>query len=234
MKQDDLFEIMSDNQAKFDRLLRGVRDAAIRIVSEMEYPEGCIELLENKTKSETNYPLQILELKRDVASAKVDGQLTANDDGDVIVRDKTGVRVKYICTNIITLVLAKPRSRYSGCVELRISTPLYKAVEPPSAEAVKERWAEKKDDNGKKTGEKALIKYDVLIRLDSGELLPYIERLMRYRLLNYKSKSPTYGCCHLYEECSNAKRCVSKDKMYATGCMYKRNLDAGRIFYGKN
>ena len=117
---------------------------------------------------------------------------------------------------------------------MRISVPTYSAIKTPNAETVKERWVEKKDADGKKVGEKYLVRYDVLVRLGSDELLPYFERLMRYRLSNYKSKEPTYGCCHLYNECSDARKCISADKIYATVCAYKKNLDAGKIFYGRN
>lgn len=43
-----------------------------------------------------------------------------------------------------------------------------------------------------------------------------------------------FGCCHLYNECSDAKRCLHENKLYARGCQYYYNLNAGRIFYGKN
>jgi hypothetical protein len=43
-----------------------------------------------------------------------------------------------------------------------------------------------------------------------------------------------FGCCSRYLECSNKKLCVHPDKINARGCMYKANLDRGRIFYGKN
>ncbi len=43
-----------------------------------------------------------------------------------------------------------------------------------------------------------------------------------------------FGCCHLYEQCSDAKKCLHENKLYALGCAYYHNLKAGRIFYGKN
>lgn len=43
-----------------------------------------------------------------------------------------------------------------------------------------------------------------------------------------------FGCCHLYEKCSDAKACVQPDKLFALACYYKKNLEQGRIFYGKN
>lgn len=44
----------------------------------------------------------------------------------------------------------------------------------------------------------------------------------------------TFGCCNNYLECSNAMHCIYFDLIFATACQYKKNLDAGKIFYGKN
>lgn len=41
----------------------------------------------------------------------------------------------------------------------------------------------------------------------------------------------SFGCCHLYKECSVAKKCLHENKLYARGCQYYYNLKAGRIFY---
>lgn len=41
-------------------------------------------------------------------------------------------------------------------------------------------------------------------------------------------------CCGSYRECSDAKRCVIADRPYSAFCTYRKNLEAGRIFYGKN
>lgn len=43
-----------------------------------------------------------------------------------------------------------------------------------------------------------------------------------------------FGCCSRFVECSDNKKCVHPDEKVAQGCMYKSNLEQGRIFYGKN
>lgn len=43
-----------------------------------------------------------------------------------------------------------------------------------------------------------------------------------------------FGCCSRYVECSDNKGCVHPDRRFAQGCMYKSNLEEGRIFYGVN
>lgn len=50
-------------------------------------------------------------------------------------------------------------------------------------------------------------------------------------LMTYPSD---YGCCSLYEQCSNAKRCLQKDQDMSASCYYKRNLLTGRVFYGED
>lgn len=44
----------------------------------------------------------------------------------------------------------------------------------------------------------------------------------------------SFACCGLYEKCSDEKQCVHDDLQYAKACLYRKNLEAGRIFYGKN
>lgn len=48
-----------------------------------------------------------------------------------------------------------------------------------------------------------------------------------------KSK-PSFSCCHLYRECSDARHCINENKEYADNCEYNQHLLAGRIFYGQN
>ena len=43
-----------------------------------------------------------------------------------------------------------------------------------------------------------------------------------------------FGCCHRYVECSDALRCLHPDFLTSLACSYKRNLEAGKVFYGKN
>ena len=43
-----------------------------------------------------------------------------------------------------------------------------------------------------------------------------------------------WDCCSRYLECSDAKACIHPDKAFALGCGYRKVLNSGRIFYGKN
>ena len=43
-----------------------------------------------------------------------------------------------------------------------------------------------------------------------------------------------FGCCSRYKQCSNAKTCLHEDLLYSQVCMYRKNLEKGLIFYGRN
>ena len=48
--------------------------------------------------------------------------------------------------------------------------------------------------------------------------------------MNFQS----FGCCDKYIQCSDALKCIHEDLLYSTSCMYRKNLENGKIFYGKN
>lgn len=43
-----------------------------------------------------------------------------------------------------------------------------------------------------------------------------------------------FGCCSRYRSCSAAGKCLIPGLDYSAHCSYRKNLEAGRIFYGKN
>lgn len=51
-----------------------------------------------------------------------------------------------------------------------------------------------------------------------------------------KSQGNSFGCCHRYRQCSDAKRCLLQDidSERAKQCTYRSKLEQGNIFYGKN
>lgn len=73
----------------------------------------------------------------------------------------------------------------------------------------------------------------VHFQIGDENIYDFIYNNIIYCLSNYQS-SNTFGCCSRFVECSDAKECVHENKIYSMGCMYRKNLDAGRIFYGKN
>lgn len=43
-----------------------------------------------------------------------------------------------------------------------------------------------------------------------------------------------FSCCSRYEACSDAKHCIHPDTVHSKSCIYRKNLENGKIFYGKN
>lgn len=64
---------------------------------------------------------------------------------------------------------------------------------------------------------------------ESGELIDLVGEMF-LDAVNFES----FGCCNKYVECSNAKKCLHEDFLYSTACMYRKNLEKNKIFYGIN
>lgn len=74
----------------------------------------------------------------------------------------------------------------------------------------------------------------VTFKENDENIFSYIQQNILYCLKHYESKAKTFGCCSQFIQCSDRKKCVHKNKLYSMACSYRKNLDAGRIFYGKN
>jgi hypothetical protein len=72
------------------------------------------------------------------------------------------------------------------------------------------------------------------IPLDSNNLIEWVRSVVQYKISNYVTAAPSFGCCSQFQECSDAKKCIHPNRMYSTACSYRCNLEAGRIFYGRN
>ena len=49
-----------------------------------------------------------------------------------------------------------------------------------------------------------------------------------------RQNAVSFGCCNDHVRCSDARRCLHEDDKFYLGCIYRKNLEAGRIFYGAN
>ena len=47
-------------------------------------------------------------------------------------------------------------------------------------------------------------------------------------------KADVFACCAYYTQCSDQRSCLLAHDPEYRGCLYRKNLEAGRIFYGKN
>lgn len=69
---------------------------------------------------------------------------------------------------------------------------------------------------------------------DINNISNEISYIFKNLFIQYISNEESFGCCSKYEECSNNKQCVDNNIRFRMGCIYKKNLDDGKIFYGIN
>ena len=102
-----------------------------------------------------------------------------------------------------------------------------------------------------KIGNKTLLKVDLgksvtitdaiddrNIRFETTEVLKIVQDNINiikntYSVFMLESDDDMFGCCSSYMECSDKKRCI-KDNDFSRNCYYRKNLEMGKIFYGKN
>ena len=76
-------------------------------------------------------------------------------------------------------------------------------------------------------------KATIWLQVKYQDLLPVFDELM---LCIYESvfSLSDFSCCSRYEMCSDAKQCVQPNKLLGLQCSYRKKLEKGIIFYGKN
>lgn len=76
-------------------------------------------------------------------------------------------------------------------------------------------------------------KSTIFFPLNHVALRQYLTDVLAYSLEHFEP-SEKFGCCGKYVECSDARKCLHNNTFYARACYYRKNLEADRIFYGKN
>lgn len=66
---------------------------------------------------------------------------------------------------------------------------------------------------------------------DSDDFINCLMECMRFGINNYIPKAAGFACCSRYKECSDAKKCIHPNRLYAKACQYRKNLEEGNIFY---
>lgn len=85
-------------------------------------------------------------------------------------------------------------------------------------------------------GEDRTIKSDTTynhyrVNINDAYIDEFLNELLDYSFKNYKTSAAAFGCCSKYKQCSDAKKCLHCNLLYATACQYRKNLEAGKIFY---
>lgn len=103
------------------------------------------------------------------------------------------------------------------------STTFIKAADLDDPNAITPRASMYKDGAAKLPVDSSFA-YDAFVQV-MGE---------RCMALYNANMSSTFGCCNDFLLCSDALKCIKSDDPYYKGCMYRKNLEAGIVFYGKN
>ncbi len=74
----------------------------------------------------------------------------------------------------------------------------------------------------------------VMPSIDSVDSVAYSLGSVAVDMLSEGASGESFGCCGRFVACSDAGKCLHPDKLFAIACSYRRHLEAGRIFYGKN
>lgn len=105
----------------------------------------------------------------------------------------------------------------SGITELIIKNKLVEILPYPSTLTYKEVKSDK-------------INHHLLMINDDLNGVEYIKNLVEYCLSIYES-SNSFGCCSKYNECSKLKECVHENRLYSTGCMYRKKIESNIIYF---
>lgn len=105
----------------------------------------------------------------------------------------------------------------TGITELIIKNKLIDIFPYPSSMTLKEVKSDK-------------INHHLLMVNEDNNGKDYIKNIAEYCLSIYESSS-TFGCCSKYYECSRLKECVHENKLYSTGCMYRKKLEKNIIYF---
>jgi hypothetical protein len=73
---------------------------------------------------------------------------------------------------------------------------------------------------------------DLIAKLPELSIPIFMYCLEQFRMGNLGYGN--FGCCNSFIMCSDAKTCLADDRELYLGCSYRKHLEKGEIFYGKN
>ncbi len=135
--------------------------------------------------------------------------------------------------------------KWQGFVEFQLASFVLERFPPPKEAQVVPKlkkakvaaetlFNESDDQNIDPTSTDDSYNVRLMIPITSHGLIDWVKSIVQYRITHYVTAAAPFGCCDLFERCSDAQKCIHANRMYSTACSYRHNLEAGRIFYGKN
>lgn len=165
-----------------------------------------------------NEELKILDTLNEIVNEIPEAELALVDRSDIQLSENKNNSYSYRAyENILIKITYQVNSKF---IELR------------KAEGIDEDILREKFNNVKNDENSLYYKINVLGVEDIKRLSNEIK--LAYKYLNKIEPVISFGCCSRYIECSDKKECVNTIRELRKGCIYKRNLEEGKIFYGKN
>ena len=198
--------LFNQNDKTFEELLSDLQNLAVELVAHNELPERGIIVTKKFGEGQKN--------KGEVISY----QIFINEPGYPEAKDEER-------TTVLLLTIKNPQTKkWDGHVEIGIPNFILKKCGLPT-----ESILSSQNQNDIECGRQRFK-----VPISSEDLIDWIRKVIQSRLDNYVSAADPFGCCSLFEKCSDARKCIHKNRLYSTACAYRVNLEAGRIFYGKN
>ena len=197
----------------FDLFLHSLRQMAEEIVRKWQLPPRSVVVTSNF--GQKGGPNEDKIVSYSVSISEPDYPATDTD-----MLDKNRVEVK-----CITFKPPQTKVRYNCVEEINIrNVILERIVVPKDAERLPQNKTDRENDCQR-----------LAIPMSAPGIVQFFRDVVELKLKVYESaRAKPFGCCSLFEECSDAKRCIHPNRLYSTACAYRRNLENGRIFYGKN
>lgn len=226
------------------------KGAKIKLITEQAF----FEMLKNAPMGEEAKQLAFIEIEEDGRDIldHYDSQAQKLKDllsaGITEICAEQGVDEKYITYEMGEYQKGDNKGRFNGCFSMKILDPLTmnasqriftltiiknsrgNRYEVDPFAAVFDKVPVPCDGDVKQYPDKSPC---VWFAPDSETVTGYLLGLISAALRSYTPTS-VIGCCSRYNACSDAKKCIHPDLFYARICSYRKNLEAGRIFYGKN
>lgn len=82
---------------------------------------------------------------------------------------------------------------------------------------------------GKKTDERKAV------ALAPNDLTSALCGLRDYKRHTFRNLiTDTFACCNSFDQCSDARHCLHQDDRFYNGCLYRTQLENGRVYFGSN
>lgn len=200
------------NEGPFDRLLRSLRQLAEALVRKWELPPRGVSVSSNYGQKGKSNDGKIVSYSMSINEP--DYPATEDD-----LRDENRVKVK-----CVTFWPSDTKIR-QGFVETAIRNAVLARIEIPSGSLSLPQDKTDRENDCRK----------LAIPVDADGIVDFFRGIVELKLKVYESaRAAPFGCCSLFEECSDANRCIHPNRLYSTACAYRHNLESGRIFYGRN